>query len=250
MNFNVGSDTKTVIITGGVRGIGRAASIRFAANGWLVIAGYQSRSDAALSLRTGTTSYSGRIVTVEADIADSEGREKLVKRALELTGRVDALVNNAAISEFGLFSDISPEREKRLFDVNLFAPMNLTRLVIPHMLHRKSGAIVNVSSMWGQVGASCEVQYSTAKAGLIGFTKALAKELAPSGIRVNCVAPGMIVTDMNSRLTKEERDAFADEIPMCRAGLPDEVAECIYFLSASGSYVTGQVLSPNGGYVT
>ena len=145
MNFNVGSDTKTVIITGGVRGIGRAASMRFAANGWLVIAGYQSRSDAALSLRTGTTSYSGRIVTVEADIADSEGREKLVNRALELTGRVDVLVNNAAISEFGLFSDISPEREKRLFDVNLFAPMNLARLVLPHMLQKKSGANVNVS---------------------------------------------------------------------------------------------------------
>lgn len=161
---------------------------------------------------------------------------------------IDLLVNNAGISEVGLFNDISLEREKRLFDIDLFAPMNLSRLVLPNMIRKKSGGIINISSMWGQVGASCEVQYSTAKAGIIGFTKALAKEVAPSGIRVNCVAPGVIDTEMNAHLSKADMESLADEIPMCRIGSASEVAECVYFLAES-SYLTGQVISPNGGLI-
>ena len=243
------SDMKTVLITGGTRGIGRAAALRFTAEGFAVVANYTKNKSAAETLEEEIKKSGGTVMIVRADVADAADREKLVSEALSLTGKIDVLVNNAGIADSGLFTDLAGERAARLYAVDLLAPVELTRLVLPHMIHEKSGAIVNLSSMWGQVGASCEVDYSTAKAGIIGFTKALAKEVAPSGIRVNCVAPGLIDTEMNSNLSREDFDAFAEEIPMERAGTADEVAECIYFLAAGGNYLTGQVISPNGGYI-
>ena len=239
---------KTAVITGASRGIGRAAAEYFAGRGWRVIVNYNMNAAKAEEVVGGINSSGGEAYAFRADVGELSDCERLIEFARSF-GRIDALINNAAISEVGLFTDLTPEREGRLFDVNLFAPMRLSQLVLPDMIHEKSGAIVNVSSMWGQVGASCEVQYSTSKAALIGFTKALAKEVAPSGIRVNCVCPGVIDTDMNAHLSPSELEALTDEIPMCRLGQAREVAECIYFLCESGSYVTGQVLAPNGGIV-
>lgn len=235
---------KTVLITGASRGIGAATARYFGERGWKVIVNCNKHEAAARKL---ADEIGG--VVFGADVGDREDCRRLIEFALERFGELDALVNNAAVSEVGLFTDISDEAAERLTEVDLIAPMRLSKLILPSMIRRKSGAIVNVSSMWGQVGASCEVHYSAAKAGLIGFTKALAKETAPSGIRVNCVAPGVIDTEMNGHLSKEELSVLADEIPMCRIGRPEEVAECIYFLCENGSYITGQVLSPNGGLI-
>ncbi|MCI8388604.1 MAG: SDR family NAD(P)-dependent oxidoreductase [Clostridiales bacterium] len=239
---------KTVIITGASRGIGRATAEYFAEHDWRVIVNYNHSAAEATALVDTIRANNGEAYAFQADVGEYEQCKALVEYALSF-GKVDALVNNAAISEVGLFDMLSIERERRLFDVDLFAPMNLSRLILPHMIHEKNGAIVNISSMWGQVGASCEVQYSTAKAAIIGFTKALAKEVAPSGIRVNCVAPGVIDTEMNAHLSETDISALSEEIPMCRIGTAREVAECIYFLCENGNYITGQIIAPNGGIV-
>lgn len=237
---------KTVLITGASRGIGAATAEYFGERGWRVICGYYNNEEKVRKVAEKIEKFGGKAEIFSADIAKFEECQAIVNFAEKFD--IDLLVNNAGISEVGLFNDIPLEREKRLFDIDLFAPMNLSRLVLPNMIRKKSGGIINISSMWGQVGASCEVQYSTAKAGIIGFTKALAKEVAPSGIRVNCVAPGVIDTEMNAHLSKTDMEALADEIPMCRVGSAREVAECVYFLAES-SYLTGQVISPNGGLI-
>ncbi|MBQ8508530.1 MAG: SDR family oxidoreductase [Clostridia bacterium] len=241
---------KTVIITGASRGIGRACALWLGKRGWCVVINYHSRADAAEETTREIQKAGGEAYPFQADVADYDAVCKMTEFAHSLHGSIDALVNNAAVSEVGLFDMIDRERERRLFDVNLHGAMDCARAVLPHMLHQHSGSIINIASMWGQTGASCEVAYSAAKAGLIGFTKALAKELAPSGIRVNCVAPGFIDTEMNAHLSDEDKAAFAEEIPMGRIGRPEEVAECVAFLCENASYVTGQILSPNGGYIT
>ena len=242
--------SRTVLITGSGRGIGEQTAKLFWEKGYNVVLNARHPERIQQAAAGYNAIRSGSAIAVTADVCEHEQVERLFDEAHQAFGRVDVLINNAAIAHIGLFTDISISEWNAVFDTSVRGTFYCSQMASREMVRRhEGGVILNVSSMWGQVGASCEVQYSTAKAGLIGFTKALAKELAPSGIRVNCVAPGMIDTDMNSRLTKEEHDAFAEEIPMCRAGLPDEVAECIYFLSASGSYVTGQVLAPNGGYV-
>lgn len=239
---------KTVLITGASRGIGKATAEYFAEKGWCVAVNYFNSKEAAEKLVSDIKSSGGDAFAIRADVGSFDDCQALVSAVIERTGRIDALINNAAIDEMMPFDMLSPEREKRLFDVNLFGAMNCTRFSIPHMISAKSGSIVNVSSIWGRAGASCEVQYSTSKAALIGFTKALSKEVAPSGIRVNCVAPGVIDTDMNSNVSKEDMDEFLTQVPMGRMGTPREVAECIYFLCSSG-YVTGQVLGIDGGYI-
>ncbi len=220
----------------------------FAEKGWRVILNYCSSESAAAALEDKIRQGGGTAHRFRADVGNIEECRALVNFAESFDGRIDALINNAAIDEMGLFGDISPERERRLFDINLFGTMNCTRFALPAMIREKEGSIINVSSIWGQVGASCEVQYSTAKAAIIGFTKALAKEVAPSGIRVNCVAPGVIDTDMNANVSEADLASFCEEVPMGRMGSPREVAESIYFL-ATASYVTAQVLGVNGGYV-
>ena len=174
----------------------------------------------------------------------------MMQKVLEQAGHVDVLVNNAGISISGLLTDISPEIRKKLFSVNVLGAIECTRLLLPQMIHRKSGCILNISSMWGQVGASCEVDYSASKSALIGFTKALAQEVGLSGIRVNCIAPGVIQTRMLNCYDSGTLNALAEETPLGRLGTPEDIAESAYFLcSEQAGFITGQILGVNGGFV-
>ena len=231
----------TVLVTGGAGGIGEAICRRLSADGYFVWVGYSRSAEKAESI---AQEIGGKAVGF--DVADAEA----VKKAVAEMGRIDVLINNAGISEIDLFTSIPQAKADRILAVDLAGTMNCSRAVLPDMIRRKSGCIVNISSMWGQVGASCEVDYSAAKAGIIGFTKALAKEVAPSGIRVNCIAPGFIMTEMNSRFTAEELEDIRSEIPLGIFGEPRHVADAAAFLvSESAEYITGQVLAVNGGMV-
>lgn len=239
---------KTIIVTGASRGIGRATAEYFASQGWQVAINYYKSEAAAKELQSSIEKKGGKAFTIYADIGNCDDVKRMIDLAYDKWGRIDALVNNAAIDEMALFQELPIEKERRLFDVNLFGAMNAARFAVPYMLKEKSGSIVNISSVWGRIGASIEVQYSTSKAALIGFTKALSKELAPSGISVNCVAPGVIDTDMNNNVSPCDMKDFVASVPVGRMGTPKEVAKCVYFLATS-SYVTGQVLGVDGGYV-
>lgn len=237
--------SKTVLITGASRGIGAATAELFAEEGYNVIINYLNNEEAAVRLaeKTGGTA-------MKADVSDIGQMSKFVDEVIEKYKKIDVLVNNAGISVHGLFDMVPPEDVKRLFDVNVFGMFNTTRLVLPHMIRRKYGAIINIASMWGEVGASCEVHYSASKAAVIGFTKALAKETGPSGITVNCVSPGFITTDMNSCYSKEEIDEIKEEIPLDRLGDSHDIAETVLFLaSGKASFITGQVIGVNGGMI-
>ena len=227
---------KTALVTGGAGGIGAAVSRRLAADGCLVYIGYSTSEEKAKALAAEIGGKAVKLdVTSPADI----------EKAAELCGDVDILVNNAGVSEIGLFDSLHPENSRRIMEVNLVGAMSCARTFVKGMISRKSGCIVNISSMWGQVGASCEVDYSASKAGIIGFTKALAKEVAPSGIRVNCVSPGFIMTEMNSRFSQEDLELIRDDIPLGIFGEPRHVADAVAFLvSEQAEYITGQVLSP------
>lgn len=240
---------RTILITGASRGIGRACAEYFAKNGWRVVINYNKSEEAARVLAETINQNGGEAYIFKADVGNTDECRALVEYAASVgNGKLDALINNAAVDAIMPFDMMSTEDERRMFDVNLFGAMYCTRFALPYMISAKSGSIVNVSSIWGRVGASCEVQYSTTKAALIGFTKALSKEVAPSGVRVNCVAPGIIATDINKSLTEEELDEFLSDVPMGRMGTPEEVANCVYFLCDS-TYVTGQVLGVDGGYI-
>lgn len=236
---------KTVLITGGSRGIGRAAVKLFSKNGYRVAFTYKSSEEEAKAL--------ARECGALAIKADSESESDIIS-AVSLVeselGGIDILINNAAVSSFSLLTDISLAEWRRVVDTSLTGAFLYSREALRSMIRKKWGRIVNVSSMWGLVGSSCEVHYSAAKAGLIGFTKALAKEVGPSGITVNAVAPGVIDTDMNSSLSNEELSALCDETPVSRIGSPEEVAKAIYFLAGDdSSFVTGEILNISGGFV-
>ena len=235
---------KRVLVTGGSRGIGAAAVRLFAAHGWQVIANYRCSEEQARTLAAETGCSLCR-----ADVSEAEDRKKLLEFTENTFGGIDVLVNNAGISLFGLFDTIPAAEVRQMYGVNLTGTVELCRLFLPQMLRRKSGCIVNVSSVWGISGASCEVDYSAAKAAVAGLTRALAREVGPSGVRVNCVAPGVIDTDMNSQLTYEEMLALTDEIPLMRLGTAEEAAKAIFFLASEDSaYITGQVLGVDGGF--
>ena len=234
---------KKILITGGTRGIGAATLKLFSKRGDRVAFLYKQSDLTAEQL---ADEYSA--IAVKCDIANPEQVADKVKYALDELGGIDVLINNAGISDFALFDTIDEEKWRTMMSVNLDGTYRVTREVVPYMIHNHSGNIVNVSSMWGVSGACMEVHYSTAKAGIIGMTKALAKELGPSGIRVNCVAPGVIDTDMNSSLTPEAIKELENSCALGRIGKPEEIASVIEFLSGEkSSFITGQVITCDGG---
>ena len=238
------------VITGASRGIGAATARLMAREGYRLVLGYQHSREKAEALCRELREQGAEAVPFCADVSNAEEAEALIRCAVDTYGGLDVLINNAGIAQIKLFTDITPEDWRRMFAVNVDGMYYCCRAAVPILLHQHSGSIVNISSIWGIAGASCEVHYSAAKAAVIGFTKALAKELGPSFINVNCVAPGAADTEMNAGLSTEDRKLFEEEIPLCRMGTPEEVAESIVFLAGKKArYITGQVLSPNGGIV-
>ncbi len=248
--------SRTIVITGASRGIGREIAKQFARQGDFV-AGFYHRNEAAASsllqeweqeCRQGTGL--GGIRLYQVDIRQAEQVKSAFQSIRKECGQVDVLVNNAGAAWFGLLTDMTEEEWNVLFDTNVKGVFHCCQAVIPDMVRRQEGCIINVSSMWGQVGASCEAAYSASKAAVIGLTRSLAKELGPSGIRVNCVAPGVIQTDMVNNLDADALDALAEETPLGRLGSPADVAGAVRFLaSREAAFFTGQVLAPNGGFV-
>ena len=235
---------KTALITGASGGIGSAIAAALARDGYLPVLHFNS----ADGMQERAAALGG--IAMQADLADPAQIGRMAEEILRQTGRVDVLVNNAGISLSGLLTDISAQDRRRLFDINVLGAIECTRALLPQMIHRKAGCILNISSMWGQVGASCEVDYSAAKAALIGFTKALAQEVAPSGIRVNCIAPGVIRTAMLDCYDEETLGSLAEETPLGRLGTPEDIAHAAAFLcSEQADFITGQVLGVNGGFV-
>lgn len=239
---------KTVLITGGSRGIGAATATLFAQNGYRVAINYRTQKKQAEALAAALSRLGTTVVAVQGDVADPNQAGAVVDFAKEQLGGLDVLVNNAGIAQQKLITDITNSDYSRMLGVNLNGVFYCCRAAAAVMLRRHAGSIVNVASVWGVQGASMETHYSAAKAGVVGFTKALAKELGPSGIRVNCVAPGVIKTEMNAAFSAEDLNALANETPLCRLGLAGEVAEAVYFLAAQGSFITGQVLGVDGGF--
>ncbi len=236
---------KTVLITGGSRGIGKAMVELFSENGYSVAFTYKKSENEAKSLAEKTNS-----LAIKADSAVEEDVAFAVKTMFDNFGKIDCLINNAGTSSFSLFTDISLLEWNNTLAVNLTGAFLYSKAVIGDMINRKFGRIINISSVWGLTGASCEVHYSASKAGLIGMTKALAKELGPSGITVNAIAPGVIETDMNKKLTKEDIEALCDETPLMRQGTSLEVAKAaLYLASDDASFITGEVLNISGGFV-
>ena len=236
---------KTVLITGGSRGIGRAMVELFGKNGYNVAFTYKNSENEAKSLAELTGA-----LAIKADSAVEADVNLAVKMTQDAFGRIDCLINNAGVSSFSLFTDLTLDEWNGHLATNLTGAFLYSKAVIPGMVSVKSGRIINITSMWGIVGSSCEVHYSTAKAALIGMTKALAKELGPSGITVNAIAPGLIDTDMNRSLSEEDVKAVADETPLMRIGLSSEVAEAALFLASDGaSFITGEVMNVSGGYI-
>lgn len=243
-------DRKTVLITGASRGIGAETARLFAQRGYAVGINYCQSRDRAEALARELRDRGAEAAIYQADVSDRAQVDRMVADFLRDFGTLDVLVCNAGIARQELFTDVTPDQWRQMLGVNLDGVFHCCQAALPEMIRRKAGRIVTLSSMWGQVGASCEVAYSAAKAGVIGLTKALAQEVGPSGITVNCVAPGVIETEMNGLLTQETKDALAEETPLERMGTPREVAETIWFLaSEAGSFFTGQVLAPNGGFI-
>ena len=241
---------KIALITGGSRGIGAACVRAFAEDGYAVAFLY-NRSEAKAQSLVQTLRADGRDVSAyRCDLADPDRVKTVIADILRTYRRIDALVNCAGIAHIGLFTDMTEDEWDHLFAVNVRSAFSVTRAVLPGMISAQKGSIVNISSMWGEVGASCEVAYSATKAALIGMTKALAKEGGPSGVRVNCVTPGVIDTDMNAQLTEDDRAALSDETPLGRIGEAAEVAKTILFLCSEGaSFITGQIVGVSGGLV-
>lgn len=250
MTTTTNSVPKAALITGGSRGIGAACARLFARQGYGVGIVCRKAKDRAEALAEELAALGVPVKVYVCDVAQREQVQAMTAAFLREFGRIDVLVCNAGIARQELFTDITEASWREVMGVDLDGVFYCAQAVLPDMLHRKAGKIITLSSMWGQVGASCEVAYSTAKAGVIGLTKALAKELGPSGITVNCVAPGVIDTEMNGNLSQDIKDELAEETPLERLGTPEDVAQAVWFLASSaGDFFTGQVLAPNGGLI-
>ena len=241
---------KTIMITGSSRGIGRAIALKFAKDGYNLVLNC-SRSHSELdTVLAEIKALGASAIGIVADVSDYSECERMVYAALEHFGQIDILVNNVGSSYIGLFTDMKPQDLTKNLNTNLLSALNCAHLIVPQMMRRKQGVIVNISSVWGSAGASCEVVYSSAKGGLNTFTKALAKELGPSGIRVNAISCGAIKTSMNACLSAQETADLVEQIPLSRFGTPEEVAEVAAFLSSSSaSYITGQIIGADGGFI-
>jgi len=234
----------TALITGGSRGIGAATVRTFINAGYRVVFFYLRNESTAQALAAETGA-----IAIRCDVRDSVSVASAFAEAKRLLGHIDVLVNNAGIAQQKLFTDITDEDWRTMLDTNLSGAFYACRAVLPDMISRRYGRIINVGSIWGQVGASCEVHYSAAKAGLIGLTKGLAKEVGPSGVTVNCICPGVIETDMLSSFTKDDLAALADETPVGRLGTPEDIARSILWLADPKSdFITGQIIGVNGGF--
>ena len=241
---------KTVVITGASRGIGASCALLFAQNGYNVVINYNKSEEKAFELKERILSFGGNAICVKADVSRPDEAGSLISRAVEVYGQIDVLISNAGIALDGLITDVTDEQWEKIMAVNLNSVFYCARAAMPNMIKRKSGKIINISSMWGVCGASCEVAYSASKAGVIGFTKALAKEVGPSGITVNAIAPGVIDTDLNANYSKTDMDALCEETPLGRLGSPEEIAALALFLASDrADFITGQVIGANGGFV-
>ena len=241
---------KTALVTGASRGIGRAIALQLAADGYAVALHCVQAVDAAQQVCDEIVSRNGRAKVYCCDVADGDAVVQMVQQIAADLGAIDLLVNNAGIAQQKLFTDITPAEWHRMMSVHVDGAYHTCHACLPDMIRQHGGVIVNIASMWGQVGASCEVHYSTAKAALIGFTKALAKEVGPAGIRVNCVAPGVVQTDMMKDFDEEAKSALAEETPLGRLGTAEDIAYAVSFLASDrAGFITGQVLAPNGGIV-
>lgn len=240
----------TAFISGASRGIGRAAALKLASLGYDLALNYHTNYEAAQNVQHEAQKYGVKVLLLAGDIADKNNVREMFRKIGETFGGADVVVNNASFAEQLMFQDITYEKWRRMFAVTVDGAFFTVQNALPHMLHEKRGRIINISSMWGEVGASCEVHYSAAKGALIAMTKALAKELGPSGITVNCITPGVIDTEMNAHLSAEDLAELCEETPLGRLGSPDDIAETVAFLaSAEAGFITGQIIGVNGGFV-
>lgn len=238
---------KTVIVTGGSRGIGAAIVKELAKSGFYVVLDYNKSEKEAKKIQKELKEMNINIEIFKADVSKREDVKELVKFALEKYKNIDVLINNAGIDQIKPFTDITDEDWNKMMKVNLNSVFYCTQEVLENMIHNKKGCIINISSIWGKEGASCEVHYSSSKAAVDGFTKALAKELGPSNIRVNSISPGLVDTDMNKNIREEDIQLIKSEIPLGRVAKPEEIAKSVKWL-IDDEYVTGQIISVNGGW--
>ena len=239
---------KTVLITGSSRGIGKAIALHFAKEGCKIAINSRKSSVELEQTKEELLSYNVPVFSMLGDVGNYEFCKDFISETKKILGSVDILINNAGISHIGLFSEMTPDEWNEVISSNLTSVYNLSSLVIPDMIHKKAGKILNISSVWGNVGASMEVAYSASKGGMNSLTKALAKELAPSGIQVNAISCGAIATEMNSFLGEEEMNCLIDEIPSSRLGNPAEVAKLAFDICNENDYLTGQIISLDGGW--
>ena len=241
---------KVALVTGASRGIGRAIAIELAREGVLVAINYRTNEDEAKKTLEEIKALGGNGVLLQGDVSSYDECKSMIQDITNILGKIDILVNNAGVSKVGLFMDMDIKEIDSLMSTNLKGVINLTHAALPHMVGKKSGTIINISSIWGNVGASCEVIYSTSKGGINLFTKSLAKEMSLSGIRINAIAPGVIDTEMNNFLSNEEKECLKEEIPMGCFGEGKDIADAVLFLCSNKSkYITGQVLTIDGGFI-